>query len=394
MRTPAVTATQRHLRIVIPTGIFPPDIGGPASYVPRIAEALTARGHSVAVVTLADDPNAAGGAFPFPVRRIQRGKARIPRMIETIRVIFTLSRKSDLIYANGLFIEAAIAAALAHRPLVMKVVGDWAWERASNQRVGDRDMAGFQNHRQSFRFEVIKGLRSFVTRRADRVIVASRFFCGIVAGWGVRPARLEIIPNALEPLPDSPPASLPAFDGRTLIVAARLVPFKRIDEVIQMIATRSDLRLLIVGDGPERLRLEALAAALKLGDRIFFAGSVPRDKVAAFLRAADALLVNSANETFSFSVLEGFAAEIPVIASNAGSIPELIADAENGLLYPPGDREALSATITRLFAQPGLPQKLVEGGRKSMRDRFQWKDLVERTETALDLAARRPGEAK
>jgi len=84
MRPKAVADSERRLRIVLPAGIFPPDIGGPASYVPRIAEALVARGHSVEVIALADDP-AVGGVFPFPVRRIRRGKLRIPRMSETIQ---------------------------------------------------------------------------------------------------------------------------------------------------------------------------------------------------------------------------------------------------------------------------------------------------------------------
>jgi glycosyltransferase involved in cell wall biosynthesis len=386
MRAPAVAAAGRRLRIVLPTGIFPPDIGGPASYVPRIAEALAARGHSVEVVTLADDP-AAEDAFPFPVQRIRRRMRRIPRMIETIQSVRSLARAADVIYANGLFIEAAIAAALAGKPLVMKVVGDWAWERASNQRIGDRDMLDFQNRRQPFRFELVKGLRSCVTRRADRVIVASRFFSGIVAGWGVPPERMEIISNALEPLPDVPPAKLPAFEGRTLAIAARLIPFKRIDELIRMVAARGDLRLLIVGDGPERVRLEQLAAELKIAERAIFTGSVPRGKVAAYLRAADALVVNSANETFSFSVLEGFAAGIPVIASNAGSIPELIADGENGLLFPPGDVNMLSKAVVRLFSEPGLRERITRAGRKAFEDRFPWESLVDQTEAVLRKAA-------
>jgi len=388
MHAQSITGAGRPLRIVMPTGIFPPDIGGPASYVPRIAGALAARGHSVEVVTLADDPSS-GAAYPFQVRRIRRRMRRIPRMIETIQTIRSLARRSDLIYANGLFIEAAIAAWLARRPLVMKVVGDWAWERASNQHVGDRDMVDFQNRRQPVRFELVKGLRSVVTRRADRIIVTSRFFSWIVAGWGVQPERLEVIPNALDPLPETPPVELPPFKGCTLVVTARLIPFKRIDDLIRLLATRGDIRLLVVGDGPERANLERLAEELNLLDRVFFTGSVPHEKVAAYLRASDALIVNSANETFSFSVLEGFAAGMPVVACAAGSIPELVSDGENGLLFPSGDSGALSRAITRLFSEPGLRHTLVEGGRRTLQERFQWDRLVERTEAVLREAAPR-----
>jgi glycosyltransferase involved in cell wall biosynthesis len=390
MSAPAVSRTGIRLRIVLPTGIFPPDIGGPATYVPRVARSLLERGHAVEVVTLADDPDA-DGDYPFPVRRIRRGMARIPRMMRTVWAVSSLGWNADVIFANGLFIEAAAAAALAGRPLAMKIVGDWAWERASNQGIGDRDLADFQRRRQPFRFELVKQLRSMTSRRADRVIVASRFFAGIVAGWGVPPQRVEIVPNALEPLPEGPAAELPPFGGRTLVVAARLTALKRIDGLIRLVSRRGDLRLVVVGDGPERGRLEALADEIKVRERVIFTGAVPRANVAGYLRAADALVVNSPNESFSFSVLEGFAAGVPVVACAGGAIPELVEDGQNGLLYPPEDLSALSNTLERLFSDPGLRAALVAGGRESVRDRFRWDSLVERTEEALIRAAgRRP----
>ncbi|MBN1438490.1 MAG: glycosyltransferase family 4 protein [Anaerolineales bacterium] len=388
----AVKAEADRLRIALPTGIFPPDIGGPASYVPRIADSLVARGHAVEVLTLADDP--VGGDYAFPVRRIRRGMPRLARMRETVSAIARSAGGADVIYANGLFIEAAAAAALAHRPLVMKIVGDWAWERASNRRAGDRDMADFQRRRQPLKFELIKLLRSAVSRRADRIIVASRFFHGIVAGWGVDPRRMAIVPNAVVPFPDSPPEELPPFPGRTLAVAARLIPFKRIDGLIRLLALRSDLRLVIVGDGPERGALESLAAEIHVRERVLFTGSVPRAQVGGFLRAVDALVVNSINETFSYSVIEGYAAGVPVVACNGGAVPELIADGENGLLYPPDDLPALSEALTRLFSNPDLRAALIEGGRKAFLDRYQWETLVKRTEDVLMRAAGRSAAAR
>jgi glycosyltransferase involved in cell wall biosynthesis len=388
MPAPAVKGAGSRLRILLPTGIFPPDIGGPASYVPRIARSLVERGHSVEVVTLADDPDV-DGDFPFPVRRIRRGMKRIPRIMRTVWALCSLAWNADVIFANGLFIEAAAAAALAGRPLAMKIVGDWAWERASNQRIGDRDLADFQRRRQPPRFEMIKQLRSMISRRADRIIVASRFFAGIVAGWGVPSERLEIVPNALEPLPDGPPAELPPFDGRTLVVAARLTVLKRIDDLIRLVSRRGDLRLVVVGDGPEHVRLEALADEMKVGERVIFTGAVPRAKVAGYLRAADALIVNSPNESFSFSAIEGFAAGVPVVACAGGAIPELIEDGQNGLLYPADNVNALLRTLDRLFSDTGLRAALIAGGRKSVQVRYRWEALVERTESVLIRAAGR-----
>ncbi|MGD0807192.1 MAG: glycosyltransferase family 4 protein, partial [Anaerolineales bacterium] len=317
MRPNAVAASERRLRIVLPAGIFPPDIGGPASYVPRIAEALVARGHSVVVVALADDP-AAGGVFPFPVRRIRRRKLRIPRMIETIQSICGLAGAADLIYANGLFIEAAIAAVLTGKRLVMKVVGDWAWERARNQGVGSPTIEEFQARRQPLRWEMIKWLRTVVTRRADLVIAPSRYLAGIISGWGIPASKIKTIYNAVEVLPDTPPASLPPFPGRTLITVARLVQWKGIDALIEWLSTRSDLRLLVIGDGPERSNLESLAARSGAADRVVFTGNVSRQQVMAYLKASDLFVLNSDYEGLPHVVLEAYAAGVPVVATSVG----------------------------------------------------------------------------
>lgn len=374
------------MRIVIPTGIFPPDVGGPASYVPRIAAALAARGHAVEVVTLADDP-ALRADFSFPVRRIRRAMARIPRMIQTVDAVRRSAHSADLIYANGLFIEAAFAAALARKPLVMKIVGDWAWERARNRGAGDPVLEDFQTRRQPLRWEAVKALRSAVTRRAVRVIAPSRYLMRIIAGWGVPSARIQVVYNALEPLPQSVKPDLPAFAGRTLLCVARLVRWKGIDLLLGLVGNRKDLRLLVVGDGPERGRLESLAGRLNIRDRVLFLGNLPRERVAGCLQAADAFVLPSLYEGLPHVILEAFAAGVPVVATAVGGTVEVVDPGSNGLLVPAGDPDAFSAALDRLFSEPGLRGRLAENARRTLQMKFQWDSLVERTGQILAEAA-------
>jgi glycosyltransferase involved in cell wall biosynthesis len=390
MPAPDVKRGTARLRIALPTGIFPPDIGGPASYVPRIAGALTDRGHGVEVITLADDPSA-GGAYPFPIRRIRRGMSRLPRMIQTISAVARAARKADIIYANGLFIEAAIAAAVARKPLLMKIVGDWAWERARNRGEGAPTVEEFQSRRQSLRSEAVKWLRSLVTRRADRVLTPSAYLAAIVAAWGIPAARISLVYNAFEPLP-AEPAALPGFPGRTLITVARLVPWKGVDGLLELLAANADWRLIVVGDGPERSNLEALAARRKVTDRALFTGGIPRAQVASYLKAADIFVLNSSYEGLPHIVLEAFAAGVPVAAASAGGTPEVIADGVSGLLVPPGRAELLGAAVRRILADQVLRENLITGGRRTLAERFQWETMVAATETVLaETALRRAG---
>lgn len=379
---PAASRSEKALRIALPTGIFPPDIGGPASYVPGIAAALARRGHAVEVITLADDPDA-GGDYPFPVNRIRRGMSRIPRMIRTVDAVAASALKADIIYANGLFIEAAVAAAWTRKPLLMKIVGDWAWERAHNRGAGGSSVEEFQSRPQPLRWEAVKRLRLAVTRRADRIITPSRYLLEIVAAWGVSISKIAVVYNALETPPEAEPASLPPFAGRTLITVGRLISLKGVDALLELIRDRRDLRLLVVGDGPERSNWESLAKDLDVAERAIFTGSVTRGQVTAYLKAADAYVLNSLHEGLPHILLEAFAAGLPVIATASGGTKEVVEDGVNGLLIPPRRKDLLAAAVDRILSDPGLRGSLIEGGRRTLQNRFLWETMVEETEAVL-----------
>ena len=115
------------LRVTVLTGIFPPDIGGPATSVPDLVRQLARHEREVAVVTLADDP-APIDADPCLVVRIPRRTARLRRVLEFVRAVNRT--KPDIVLANGMHMESALIVGV---PVVQKIVGDWAWERSRNR---------------------------------------------------------------------------------------------------------------------------------------------------------------------------------------------------------------------------------------------------------------------
>lgn len=370
------------MRICLPTGIFPPDIGGPASYVPRIAKALVERGHAVEVITLSDTPHD-DTPYPFVVQRIPRGMARVPRMARTIARIAQAARRAEVVFANGLFVEAVLACGLVRRPLVTKVVGDLAWERATLNRQTADGLEDFQRRRQNLRVEMVKWLRAWVTRRAQHVIVPSRYLAGIVCGWGVARARVAVIYNA----PDLAPARdtlLPQFDGSTIVTIGRLIPLKRIDAIMRAIASSPRTRLVIAGDGPSRDGLQRAAADLGLQSRATFLGAVSREAVAGLLQRSDLLVLNSTHEGLPHVVLEAFAAGTPVLATRVGGMPEVVEHGVSGWLIPSGDEAELGRAIHVLLEDPALRERLREGGRRRLTQRFRWDTLVEETLAVLE----------
>ncbi len=144
---------------------------------------------------------------------------------------------------------------------------------------------------------------------------------------------------------------------------------------------------VLVGEGPARDRLEALAAELGLKGRIVFAGM--RRDVARVLPAVDLFVCPSLYEGFGIAIVEAMAAGRPVVASRVGGIPELVVDRETGLLVPPGDAAALAEALAALLTSPDRARQMGQRGRERAGKMFSIQTAVERHQQLYDsLSAR------
>lgn len=122
------------MRILFIAGIFPPDIGGPANYIPLIAQGLIKNGHDVSVLCFSDnDFEVSDSYYPYKIVRIQRRQNFISRELKTIWFGLRMAMKSDVIYVNGNDFKGFVIGLLSGKPRVHKIVGDSAWERAQNK---------------------------------------------------------------------------------------------------------------------------------------------------------------------------------------------------------------------------------------------------------------------
>ena len=238
------------------TGIFPPDAGGPATFVSRIARTWSKEGHQVTVVTLADALDRRMTESPFRVEQVLRSTPRPWRQLRTIATILLASRGGDVLFINGLALEANFANALLRLRQVHKVVGDKAWEMATAAGLTTDTFDDFQRKPQSRAVEMLRRLRARWTRRADTVIVPSRYLKRVVVGWGVPEERVAVVYNGVDDPHVGAPAVIPLRARYKVISVGRLVPWKGLDALIGVVAGLPDVGLAIVGDGPERDRLE------------------------------------------------------------------------------------------------------------------------------------------
>jgi glycosyltransferase involved in cell wall biosynthesis len=375
---------ERAVKVFVAAGIAAPEIGGPATYLEGLLPELRDRGHQVRVLAYGDRQP---GDDSYGLTRVRRGPLP-PRLARYAAASARRARWADVVLVLSLGLPRP---SRFRAPVVLRVPGDPAWERAVNRGwiEPQEDPEEFQGRRHGWRVEAFKAWRCRETCRADRVVVPSDYLRGLVLGWGADPLRHEIIPNAVRV--DAAAVSRLearrrlgwAADGRYLVAAARLTRGKGIDLAIDAVAEVEGVQLVVAGDGPERAALAALAA--RRGAATTFCGTLPRADLALRLQAADYVLVYSAYEGLSHTLLEALALGTPVIASRRGGNAEVVRDGVNGLLVPHPDAAALAAALHDAFA-PGVQQRL-EGGTAVGLERFEWHRFVERTVATLEVVA-------
>jgi glycosyltransferase involved in cell wall biosynthesis len=266
--------------------------------------------------------------------------------------------------------RAAIGARLARRPLVVKLVSDEVFERATRTGRYAGTLDEFQRVPGDLRTRFLRATRNAAVRSARHVFCPSAYLRNVALGWGLDASRSSVLPN---PAPEPP--TLPdravlreelALEGNVLVFAGRLGPQKDVGTLLEAVARVSAVTLVIAGDGPERGALERRAGELGLDGRVRFLGSVPRDTVLRLFSAADASVLPSAWENFPHTVVEALAVGCPVIATAVGGVPEVVVDGENGFLVPARDAEALAAAIERFFTEAGVRERLAAAAARSI----------------------------
>ena len=351
------------MNVLIVSGIWPPDVGGPASHAPELAAFLRGRGHGVEVVTTAA---VAPAAEPYPVRFVSR---RLPpglRHVAVAALVARRARAADVVYATSMVGRSAVGALLARLPLVVKMVADPAYERARRQGLFAGSLMEFQHAAGGPRVRLLRRVRDFALRRARHVVCPSAFLKQLAEGWGLPPERVTVLPTPAPELPPLPSHAELRGDAPRLAFAGRINSQKALEVTLAALAQQEGVELVIAGDGPERPALEAEARRLGLKDRVRFVGPLERVGVLELFRSADASILSSAWENFPHTVVEALAVGTPVIATAVGGVTEVVTDGENGLLVPAGDAGALAAAIGRYFADGDLRGRLRANAARSV----------------------------
>lgn len=226
-------------------------------------------------------------------------------------------------------------------------------------------------------------LTHFAVTSSDAVTTPSRWLAdtartslGLAADLPI-----DVIPNFVDVRRFTPPARRDRPPSPTLIHVSNFRPIKRVEDVVRIFAAvlaATPCRLELVGDGPERPRAEALVRELGLDEHVRFRGE--QDDLVELYGASRVFLLPSESESFGLAALEAMACGVPVVASNAGGLPDVVADGETGYLAPVGDVAAMAALARRVLVDDDLHQAMSHRARQRAESRFGLGPAVERYE--------------
>jgi glycosyltransferase involved in cell wall biosynthesis len=387
------------LRIICPTYWYPQHATDTqATYVHDINRHLARRGHSVTVVTPGNSTLPACDSFDgvnivrFPMElppdltygRVAQSRVNFLGKIARIAVMThyleeqyratmaaARERQADVIHAHWAIPTGPAAVSAARRLGIPSVI---------TMHGGDVYVNPEQGYDFPTRWYVRPPLRW--TLRKANALTAITEDCrqhALRAGAPAESIRLVFNGTDLErfsPLARRNGAPDPRFGPQMIFACRQLFPRKGIRFLIQAAAQLKprfpELKVVVAGDGFERPELVRLAGELGIAADVTFLGWVPNGELPPYYRAAAVSVIPSLEEGFGIPAAEAMGCETPVVASDAGGLPEVVEDGVTGLVVPRGDTHALADAIASLLADPGLRLRMGQAGRARALQLFDW----------------------
>ena len=351
------------MRILIATGLYTPDIGGPATYTKFLEEFLPVYGISLTVASFS-----AVRSYP-----------KIIRHLVYLIHLFRKSKNVDIIYALdtvSVGVPALMVSYVLRKKLYLRVPGDYAWEQGQ-QRFGIREVLDeyLVNPKKPFPVRVLAWLQYRVARHALKVVVPSEYLKGVVTKWGISPSKIFRIYSALHPAEViETKTELRArfgYEGFVVSTAGRLVPWKGIEALINAVgmlrAEGVAITLEIIGDGYLRTHLEHHAHSVGADTYVHFLGKLPTQELLERITASDVFVLNTSYEGMSHQLLEVIACGVPIVTTSVGGNVELITDGKEGLLVSYNNETEIVRALTRLRTDAMLRDCVVKNAREKVK---------------------------
>ncbi len=375
--------------ILIATGLYPPDIGGPATILQALAKSLQEHGFGIKIITYS------GG------KRLNRLEKDVYRVTKNkfysrwcyLAKMFVLASKADLVYVTDTYSVGYFAWLLRKffgKKYIVRLAGDSAWETATAMGWTHDYIMDFHDRKYNAKIEELKLRQQKILLGAEKIIAVSNFIATLAKKIGVSEEKIKVIYNSVDFIDAQAVDEQAAAEikqkyhsqEKIIITAARLVPWKGMAAIIKIlpniIKQIGPTRLLILGTGSELKNLQDLAQNLHIADKVEFLGAIDHDQIVNYFKIADLFILNTNYEGLSHTLLEVMRAEVPIVSTNVGGNPEVIESGVSGWLVAYNDMSALETAAVKILTNPELAKKFTAQAKLKLAD-FNWDNTIQQT---------------
>jgi phosphatidylinositol alpha-1,6-mannosyltransferase len=379
-------------KVLLITGVFPPGIGGMQSYYHYLCM------HSQLDVTVLAPHYEGDEAFDkeLPYKIIRGNFFENERVnVSSWWNLFKMSRQVSKEVNPDVTIYGYIL--IGFIGLLLK----WMTGRKYLISTHGKDMLEFRS------IPILHQIVQLILRKADGILTNSEYTRQLVLDYGVKPANIALIYPGVDSLfnPEPKAESLIEKYGLTnryvLITTGRLVRRKGHDMVIEALPRIAEqipeVTYLIVGDGPERERLEQLAIAHGVQDRVVFTGSISTTEELSphynlgdqFIMSSRVLKIKGNVEGFGIVYMEAASCRVPIIAGDSGGVREAVLDGQTGVLVQPGEPAAIAEAVIQLYRDPERRQALIDNAYTRAKSEFQYPYLAGKMDAFLNEVSKK-----
>ena len=380
-------------RILIVPGIYPCDIGGPASYARILAQRLSKEPQVKGITYSSVRKDGQDKNYSFPVKRVWKKIPWFLRHASYGLKVFFACKNSDVVYSLSSLSGATpslVGARFFKKKFFIRIAGDYAWQVAVEKNKTGLLIDDFQKAKKTGWIGFLHKVQVWACKSADEIIVPSKYLASIVRGWGVSGDKIKVIYNGVDfksaDISQEEAKKKIGIYGDIILSAGRLVPWKGFRMLIKIMPRLSEIsqlfRLVIVGDGPDGKMLASMVKNLGLERKVYLVGRKSQEELATYMAASGMFVLNSGYEGFSHQILEAMTAGIPIITTAVGGNKEVIRQGENGFMVKYQDEFNLVEAIKSLWQNPELREEFKKEGKKTA-DKFSSEKMFEETVKVL-----------
>ena len=366
------------MKILLVSSIFPPDIGGPATYTCLLAKSLTKR-HKVSMVTFSPEAAKETG---LSIYSLSQGGNSLFRQIRLLRKLISLSGKFDLIYCQDPLVvgmASFLAGKIKRKPVIVKFVGDIIWETARNRGLVNFSLEDFYKKRyhlnRTWRWQT--KLQKFILNRVDLIITPCLYLKSfLVKYYQINKKKIQVIPNGIV---------VQKKTGKKQDIAVtvgRLVNWKGIMEILKTVKEIPGLRYWIVGSGPELKNLKKFIRDFKLKKKVRFFGNLSQAKVKEILSEASIFILNSNYEGLPHVLLEAAGARNALVVPRLPGILEVFSEREVSY-FDQTKNDSLKRVLIKLWQNKKKRERIAERAYQKVKEKFFWEKTYKATEKTM-----------